>query len=58
MPARRATRPRKFTLDQLRHQPSIVARAAKQKGGCIVVDKEGRQVCSIWIPQGRINFHD
>jgi len=43
--------PRKFTIEQLRHARSRVATAAKQDGGCIVVDKEGHRIFSLWIPQ-------
>jgi hypothetical protein len=58
MPDRRATPPEKFTLDQLRDEPSTVAKAAKQEGGCIVVDKEGHRLCSLWIPQRPVDFDD
>ena len=35
----------------LRDERSRVVKAAKTKGGCIVVDKEGQRLFSIWIPQ-------
>lgn len=43
---------RRFTLDQLRDERSRVAAAAKKDGGCIVVDKKGQRIFSLWIPQG------
>jgi hypothetical protein len=42
---------REFTLDQLRDDRPRVVSAAKQEGGCFVVDKEGQRLFSIWIPQ-------
>jgi hypothetical protein len=41
---------RQFTLDELRANRSRVVNGAKN-GGCIVVDKEGRRLFSLWIPQ-------
>jgi len=58
MPDRRATHPERFTLDQLRHEPSKVAKAAKQEGGCIVVDEKGHRLCGISIPQSPVDFDD
>lgn len=42
---------RQFTVDQLRGDRSRVVSAAKKDGGCVVVDKEGRRLFSLWIPQ-------
>lgn len=42
---------RKFTLDQLREDRPRVVSAAKKDGGCIVVDKKGHRLFSLWIPQ-------
>ena len=42
---------REFTLDQLRENRSRVISAAKKGGGCIVVDKDGKRIFSLWIPQ-------
>ena len=41
-----------FTLEQLRENRSRAVAAAKKGGGCIVVDKEGQRLFSLWIPQG------
>jgi len=49
---------RQFTLDQLRDERSRVVKAAKTEGGCIVVDKEGQRLFSIWIPQTPIGQAD
>ncbi len=42
---------RQFTLDQLRDDRSRVVSAAKKDGGCIVIDKQGQRLFSLWIPQ-------
>lgn len=42
---------RHFTLDQLRDDSPRVFSAAKKDGGCFVVDKEGKRLFSVWIPQ-------
>jgi hypothetical protein len=42
---------RQFTMDELREEQSRVVTAAKKDGGCVVVDKEGQQLFSLWIPQ-------
>jgi hypothetical protein len=51
-------RTRQFTLDQLRADRPRVVTAAKKDGGCIVVDKEGRRLFSLWIPQAPLGNAD
>lgn len=46
---------RTFTLDQLRNEHSHVSAALKKDGGCIVVDKNGRRIFSLWNPQGPLD---
>ncbi len=42
---------RRFTLDQLRSEHALLASAAREADGCIVVDSDGRKIFSLWIPQ-------
>ena len=48
----------RFTLDQLRDDRSRVAAAAKQDGGCLVVDKNGQTIFTLCIPQGPLGNDD
>jgi hypothetical protein len=59
MSDRRGTKQeRQFTLDQLRDDRSRVVGAAKKDGGCIVIDKQGQRLFSLWIPQTPLDDAD
>ena len=42
---------RTFTREQLRQDPLRVVGAAKEDGGCMVVDNDGQKLFSLWYPQ-------